>query len=34
MKRDNFSENELTEIAEVLEVKYKASFISEDGTKL
>ncbi|MEY9975705.1 helix-turn-helix domain-containing protein [Lysinibacillus sp. RC79] len=34
MKRDNFSEKELLEIAEVLGVKYEASFILEDETKI
>lgn len=34
MKRDNFSEKELVEIAEVLGVKYEANFISDDGTKI
>ena len=34
MKRDNFSEKELVEIADVLEVKYEANFICEDGTKI
>lgn len=34
MKRDNFSEKELVEIAEVLGVKYEANFICDDGTKI
>lgn len=34
MKRDNFSEKELVEIAEVLGVKYEANFILEDDTKI
>lgn len=34
MKRDNFSEKELVEIAEVLGVKYEANFILEDETKI
>ncbi|QDQ03296.1 helix-turn-helix transcriptional regulator [Lysinibacillus fusiformis] len=34
MKRDNFSERELLEIAEVLGVKYEANFILEDETKI
>lgn len=34
LKRDNFSENELNQIAEVLEVKYEPNFILEDGRKL
>lgn len=34
MKRDNFSEKELLEIAEVLGVKYEANFILEDETKI
>ena len=34
MKRDNFSEKELNEIADVLEVKYEANFICDDGTKI
>lgn len=34
MKRDNFSEKELVEIAEVMGVKYEANFVYEDGTKI
>ena len=34
MKRDNFSEKELVEIADAMEVKYEANFIYEDGTKI
>ncbi|MEG0259608.1 MAG: helix-turn-helix transcriptional regulator [Lysinibacillus sp.] len=34
LKRDNFSENELNQIAEVLNVKYEANFILEDGRKI
>lgn len=34
MKRDNFSEKELVEIAEAMGVEYVASFICEDGTKI
>ncbi|MFJ8100445.1 helix-turn-helix domain-containing protein [Lysinibacillus sp. NPDC096212] len=34
MKRDNFSEKELLEIAEVLGIKYEANFILEDETKI
>ncbi len=34
MKRDNFSEKELVDIAEVLKVKYEVNFITEDGTKI
>lgn len=34
LKRDNFSENELNLIAEVLGVKYEANFILEDGRKI
>ncbi|MFJ8515558.1 helix-turn-helix domain-containing protein [Lysinibacillus xylanilyticus] len=30
LKRDNFSEKELNQIAEVLEVKYEANFVLED----
>lgn len=33
LKRDNFSENELIEIAEALEAKYEAHFVLEDGRK-
>ncbi|MGE7676281.1 helix-turn-helix domain-containing protein [Lysinibacillus sp. NPDC094403] len=34
MKRDNFNEKELNQIAEVLEVKYEANFVLEDGKKI
>lgn len=34
LKRDNFNENELTHIAQVLEVKYEANFVLEDGRKI
>lgn len=34
MKRDNFSEKELTEIAEAIGVKFEANFVYEDGTKI
>lgn len=34
LKRDNFNENELTHIAEVLEVKYEANFVLDDGRKI
>lgn len=34
MKRDNFSEQELIDIARVLEVKYEGVFTLEDGTKI
>lgn len=34
LKRDNFNENELNQIAEVLEVKYEANFVLEDGRKI
>lgn len=34
LKRDNFSENELNQIAEVLEVKYEANFVLDDGRKI
>lgn len=33
-KRDNFNEKELNLIAEVLEVKYEANFVLEDGRKI
>lgn len=33
-KRDNFSEKELVEIADVLGVKFEAHFVLEDGTKI
>jgi len=34
MKRDNFSEKELIEIAKAMGVKFEASFVYEDGTKI
>ncbi|MFJ5564361.1 helix-turn-helix transcriptional regulator [Lysinibacillus xylanilyticus] len=34
IKRDNFSEKELNQIAEVLDVKYEANFVLEDGRKI
>lgn len=34
LKRDNFHENELNTIAGILNVKYEANFILEDGRKL
>lgn len=34
MNRDNFSQEELMSISEVLEVGYESSFIMEDGTKI
>lgn len=34
MKRDNFSEQEVLEIARVLDLKYEANFVMEDGTKI
>lgn len=33
LRRDNFSENELVEIAKVLDAKYEAHFVLEDGRK-
>lgn len=33
LKRDNFSENELIEIAGALEAKYEAFFVLQDGRK-
>lgn len=33
LKRDNFSENELEVIAEILDAKYEAHFVLEDGRK-
>lgn len=33
-KRDNFSEKELKDIADVLEVKFEGFFILEDDTKI
>ncbi len=34
MKRDNFSEKELTEIAQALGVEFEAHFVYQDGTKI
>lgn len=34
MKRDNFSEKELLEIAEVLDVKFEGFFFLGDGDKI
>lgn len=34
LKRDNFHETELNQIAEVLDVKYEANFVLEDGRKI
>lgn len=34
LKRDNFSEKDLLQIAEVLGVGYEANFILEDGRKI
>ena len=34
MKRDNFSEKELLEIAKVLDVKFEGFFFLGDGTKV
>lgn len=34
LRRDNFNENELNKIAEVLDVKYEANFILDDGRKI
>lgn len=34
LKRDNFGEKELNQIAEVLEVKYEANFVLDDGRKI
>lgn len=34
MKRDNFSEKELVEIAKVLGIKYEGFFFLEDGDKI
>lgn len=31
IKRDNFSEKELIQIAELLNVKYEANFVLDDG---
>jgi transcriptional regulator with XRE-family HTH domain len=33
LKRDNFSENELNEIADALGAKFEAYFVLEDGRK-
>lgn len=33
-KRDNFSEKELKEIAEVLDIEYEGFFFLKDGTKI
>ncbi|AHN22027.1 helix-turn-helix domain-containing protein [Lysinibacillus varians] len=34
LKRDNFSEKELQEIADILGIKFEAHFVLEDGTKI
>lgn len=34
MRRDNFSENELKEIAEVCGAKVEINFVLKDGTKI
>ncbi|MGE8036847.1 helix-turn-helix domain-containing protein [Lysinibacillus sp. NPDC093692] len=34
LKRDNFSEKELNQIAEVLDVEYEANFVLKDGRKI
>lgn len=34
LKRDNFSENELNLIADILDVKYEANFVLNDGRKI
>lgn len=34
LKRDNFREQDLVKIAEVLGVKYEANFILDDGRKI
>ena len=34
MKRDNFSEKELIDIANAVGAKYEANFVLEDGTKI
>ncbi|WP_274307507.1 transcriptional regulator [Solibacillus daqui] len=34
LKRDNFSEKELEEIAEVCNAKVEINFVLEDGTKI
>lgn len=34
LKRNNFNEEELRKIADLLDMKYAAYFIMEDGTKI
>lgn len=34
LKRNNFNEEELRRIAELLDLKYEAYFVMEDGTKI
>ncbi|EFI69502.1 MULTISPECIES: helix-turn-helix transcriptional regulator [Lysinibacillus] len=34
LKRNNFHEEELRKIAELLDMKYEAHFVMEDGTKI
>ena len=34
LKRDNFSEKELQEIADILGIKFEAHFVLEEGTKI
>lgn len=34
LQRDNFSERELIEIAQALDVKFEANFIMKDGEKI
>lgn len=34
LKRDNFSEKELQDIADVLDVKFEANFIMKNGEKI
>ncbi|MGF9979534.1 helix-turn-helix transcriptional regulator [Viridibacillus arvi] len=34
LKRNNFSEEELRKIAQLLDMRYEAYFIMEDGTKI
>lgn len=34
LKRDNFREQDLVKIAEVLGVKYEANFVLDDGRKI
>lgn len=34
LKRNNFSEEELRKIAQLLDMKFEAYFIMEDGTKI